>query len=58
MSEEEQAKVAKGIPVQRIGSPDDVAYAAFYLTSDDSKYVTGQTLFVCGGKSLYSSMSV
>ena len=58
ISEEKQAKVAKGIPVQRLGSPDDVAYAAFYLTSDESKYVTGQTLFVCGGKSLYSSMSV
>ena len=58
MSEEEQAKVAKGIPVQRLGRSDDVAYAACYFASDDSKYVTGQTLFVCGGKSLHSSMSV
>ena len=58
MSEDEQAKAAKGIPVQRLGNPDDLAYASYYFASDESKYVTGQTLFVCGGKSLYSSMSV
>lgn len=58
MTEEDEAKVAKGIPVQRLGKPEDVAYAVSYLASDESKYVTGQTLFVCGGKSLYCSMSV
>jgi len=58
MSEEDEAKAAKGIPVQHLGKPEDVAYAVSYLASDESKYVTGQTLFVCGGKSLYSSMSV
>lgn len=58
MSEEDEAKAAKGIPVQRLGRPEDVAYAVSYLASDEAKYVTGQTLFVCGGKSLYSSMSV
>ncbi len=57
MTEEDEAKAAKGIPVQRLGKPEDVAYAVAYLASDESKYVTGQTLFVCGGKSLYSSMS-
>lgn len=58
ISEEDEAKAAKGHPVQRLGTPEDVAYAVSYFASDPSKYVTGQTLFVCGGKSLYSSMSV
>jgi 3-oxoacyl-[acyl-carrier protein] reductase/2-[hydroxy(phenyl)methyl]-succinyl-CoA dehydrogenase BbsC subunit len=58
MSEEELEKASKGVPVQRLGTPADVAYAVGYFASDTSKYVTGQTLFVCGGKSLYSSMSV
>ncbi|MBW2083821.1 MAG: SDR family oxidoreductase [Deltaproteobacteria bacterium] len=57
MTEEDEGKLAKGIPVQRLGKPEDLAYAVSYLASDESKYITGQTLFVCGGKSLYCSMS-
>jgi 3-oxoacyl-[acyl-carrier protein] reductase/2-[hydroxy(phenyl)methyl]-succinyl-CoA dehydrogenase BbsC subunit len=58
MSEEDLAKAAGRMPVKRLGNADDVAYAACFFASDTSKYLTGQTLFVCGGKSLYSSMSV
>lgn len=37
------------IPLARLGTPDDVAGAALFLTSDDAAYVTGHTLFVDGG---------
>lgn len=58
MSEDEQSKRAGSIPVQRLGDPADVAYAVCFLAADSSKYLTGQTLFVCGGKSIHSSMSI
>jgi glucose 1-dehydrogenase len=41
------------IPYGRIGEPDDVARAAVWLASDDADYVTGTTLFVDGGMTLY-----
>ena len=37
------------IPAGELGSPDDVAAAAAFLASDDSRYITGQTLHVNGG---------
>ncbi len=58
LSAEELEKKAGGVPVKRLGRPEDVAWAVVYLASDKAKYVTGQTLFVCGGKSIYFSMSV
>jgi NAD(P)-dependent dehydrogenase (short-subunit alcohol dehydrogenase family) len=39
------------IPLARAGLPDDIAGPAFFLCSDDSAYVTGQTLLVDGGVS-------
>ena len=41
------------VPYKRIGEPDDVARAAAWLASDASDYVTGATLFVDGGMTLY-----
>jgi glucose 1-dehydrogenase len=41
------------IPYGRIGEPEDVANAVVWLASDDSDYVTGTTLFVDGGMTLY-----
>jgi NAD(P)-dependent dehydrogenase (short-subunit alcohol dehydrogenase family) len=40
---------AKDIPLNSMGSAADVAYAALYLSSDESKYVTGIELNVDGG---------
>ena len=58
MSDEDCEKMAKRIPVQKMGSADDVARTVGFFASDTSKYVTGQTFFVCGGKSAYFSMSI
>jgi glucose 1-dehydrogenase len=41
------------IPYGRIGEPDDVAKAVVWLASDEADYVTGATLFVDGGMTLY-----
>ncbi|CAH2598997.1 Glucose 1-dehydrogenase [Rhodovastum atsumiense] len=41
------------LPYRRIGEPDDIAQAAVWLASDASDYVTGATLFVDGGMTLY-----
>lgn len=57
-SDAERDRLAGGIPVKRLGTPADVARAVGFFAADSAKYLTGQTLFVCGGKSTYFSMSV
>jgi len=42
-------RLARGIPLKRIGEPDDVAYAVLYLASDESKFVTGSEFRIDGG---------
>ena len=41
------------MPYKRIGEVDDIARAAVWLASDESDYVTGSTLYVDGGMTLY-----
>lgn len=41
------------IPLKKIGDPEDIAADSSWLISDEAKYVTGITLFVDGGMSLY-----
>lgn len=41
--------IIDGIPVRRIGEPEDVAKAVCFFASESSSFVTGQVLFVCGG---------
>ena len=47
------ASLLKLIPYGRIGEPEDIGKAAVWLCSDESDYVTGTTLFVDGGMTLY-----
>ena len=41
------------IPYKRIGEPNEIGRAAVWLASDDSDYITGATLYVDGGMTLY-----
>jgi NAD(P)-dependent dehydrogenase (short-subunit alcohol dehydrogenase family) len=48
------AAAAKQVPVGRFGTPQDVARAITFFTDPKASFVTGQTLFVCGGTSVGS----
>ncbi len=50
---EAYAELLKLMPYGRIGEPIDIAQAAVWLASDAADYVTGATLFVDGGMTLY-----
>ena len=52
LKEEVQERLIKTIPAGRVGTPEDIGNAALFLAADESSYVTGQTLYVCGGRSL------
>ncbi|MBS3809708.1 MAG: SDR family oxidoreductase, partial [Desulfobacterales bacterium] len=41
--------ILENVPLARIGTPGDVADAAAFLVSDEASFITGQTLYVCGG---------
>jgi NAD(P)-dependent dehydrogenase (short-subunit alcohol dehydrogenase family) len=47
-----EAALAKAIPVQRLGRSDDVARAVMFFADPANSFVTGQTLYVCGGASV------
>ncbi|MFN4144723.1 MAG: 3-oxoacyl-[acyl-carrier-protein] reductase [Runella sp.] len=47
--EEVRNQTIAGIPVKRMGSPEDIAYAYLYLASEEAGYVNGHTLSVNGG---------
>jgi glucose 1-dehydrogenase len=52
-TKQDREKLLELIPYKRIGVPEDIAKAAVWLASDDAEYITGTTLFVDGGMTLY-----
>lgn len=48
-----QAEVASHIPMKRVGTSEEMAAAVAFLASEESAYMTGQTLFIDGGLTLY-----
>ncbi|MDP4509529.1 SDR family NAD(P)-dependent oxidoreductase [Nonomuraea turcica] len=46
-------KIARGIPLRRLGTPADVAGLVAYLCTDRAAYITGQTLSVSGGVTMH-----
>lgn len=53
INKESWGELEQSIPYGRVGDPEDIAKAAVWLASDESDYVTGTTLFVDGGMTLY-----
>jgi 3-oxoacyl-[acyl-carrier protein] reductase len=51
---EVQSRLKGSVPVKRIGTAEDIANAVVFFLDPRSSYVTGQTLYVCGGRSLSS----
>lgn len=49
LTEEVKAEMMKQIPLARFGEPKDIAKVTAFLASDDSSYMTGQTLHIDGG---------
>ncbi|WP_151633316.1 SDR family oxidoreductase [Noviherbaspirillum aerium] len=41
--------IIKGVPVARLGTPDDIAHAVAFFSDARAGFVTGQVLYVCGG---------
>jgi len=52
-TQEAYDKLMKLVPYKRIGEVEDIARAAVWLASDDSDYLTGATIYVDGGMTLY-----
>ena len=48
--EEREKEMCQSIPLNRIGTPEEVAKLVAFLASDASSYITGQAINVCGGQ--------
>jgi glucose 1-dehydrogenase len=48
-----RAEVESHIPMGRVGNPEEIAAVFAFLASEEASYITGQTLFACGGLTLY-----
>jgi 3-oxoacyl-[acyl-carrier protein] reductase len=49
-----ETALAAAVPIGRLGRPEDVAEAVMFFAGPASGFITGQTLFVCGGSSVGS----
>jgi 3-oxoacyl-[acyl-carrier protein] reductase len=52
LGEDYAEKMASSIPLRRLGSVDDIGYAALFLATDEAGYITGQTIVIDGGQVL------
>jgi 3-oxoacyl-[acyl-carrier protein] reductase len=55
LGEDYAEQMAVAIPMRRLGSVDDIGYAALFLATDEAAYITGQTIVIDGGQVLPES---
>ena len=48
-----RAAVESHIPMGRVGAPEEIAGVFAFLASDEASYITGQTIYACGGLTLF-----
>jgi glucose 1-dehydrogenase len=53
-----KAEVESHIPLGRAADADEIATVFAFLASDEASYITGQTLYACGGLTLYPEFRV
>jgi 3-oxoacyl-[acyl-carrier protein] reductase len=56
MGEDYQRSMAASVPLKRLGTVEDIGFAALYFASKEAAYVTGQTIIVDGGQILPESL--
>jgi glucose 1-dehydrogenase len=49
-----RAAVERHIPMGYAAAPEDIAAVYAFLASDEARYITGQTIYACGGLTLYA----
>jgi glucose 1-dehydrogenase len=54
---EKRADVERHIPIGRAAEADEIAAAFLFLASPEASYITGQTLYVDGGLTIYADFA-
>ena len=52
LTDEVKKELLRGVPMGRLGTAEDIANTAVFLASDESSYITGQTIHVNGGMAM------
>lgn len=54
LPEKDQSFLLSKVPTGKLGSADDIATAVLFFADDDAGFISGQVLYVCGGRSLFA----
>lgn len=58
LTEDQMKSIAKTIPIGELGDPLDTAYATLFLSTDESRFITGQSLTIDGGLTLVETKAL